>query len=160
MTAVNPSNILRPEPNVPTEISLTTSSGMEVRGDYGPQMLFSLTGNRRLYVPLPVGKEIQSLALPPGGSFMLTKVKRDVGRGFDWKVERKAVEALPVRPATSEAAGKVPATQLEHALKTAIHAAKEAEHYGTLIGYTVRFSEESVKSMALTVLIGHQRAAA
>jgi hypothetical protein len=155
MTAHPASLVLKLHPNVPTEIKLATSSALNVTGQYGPQMLFSLTGNRRLYVPVPVGEEIQALTLPPGGSFILTRSPRDVGRGFDWKVERKAVESLPAPPATSRAS----ATQLEHALKTAIAAAKEAEAYGTLIGYTVRFSEESIRCMANTVLISMGRAA-
>jgi hypothetical protein len=155
VTASTPSNILKLEPNVQTEIALVTSSGLEVRGNYGPQMLFSLTSNRRLYVPLEVGKEIQSLTLAPGQPLILTKATREGQRGFDWKVERKPVEqiAAPHSPANR------PPTQLETALKTAVHAAKEAEHYGSTIGYTVRFSEQSIKSMAISLLIGAQRAA-
>ena len=156
MNAANPSIIVKLELNVPTEIQLATSSGLEVRGDYGPQMLFSLVGNRRLYVPLDVGREIQSLSLPNGASFILTKASRDRERGFDWKVERKS----PAAPANDQKPGKVPATQLEHALRTAVHAAKEAEHYASLIGYTVRFSEQSIKSMAISLLIQQGKVAA
>jgi hypothetical protein len=155
MTAAKPNTILKPEPNVPTEISLTTSSGVQVHGDYGPQMLFSLTDHRRLYVPLEVGREIQSLSLAPGQSFLLTKATRNGQRGYDWKVERKPVEPTHSAPAASNR----PPTQLEHALKTAIAAAKEAEHFGSVIGYTVRFSEGDIRAMAITLLIGHQRAA-
>ena len=49
-----------------------------------------------------------------------------------------------------------PISQLERALKTAILAAHSAEQYGTEIGYAVRFDQESVKCMAITVLIGLQ----
>jgi hypothetical protein len=159
MTASTPSNILRPEPNVPTEITLTSPQGVEVRGNYGPQMLFSLTGNRRLYVPLEVGKEIQSLTLAPGQPFILTKATRNGQRGFEWKVERKPIEPVTQPQSASNQQDSRPITQLESALKTAIHAAKEAEHYGSAIGYTVRFSEDSIRAMAITILIGHQRAA-
>jgi len=44
-------------------------------------------------------------------------------------------------------------TRLEHALKTAISAAYNAEKYGTELGYAVRFDSDSIKSMAITVLI-------
>jgi hypothetical protein len=155
MTASTPNSILKPEPNTPTEIALATPQGIEVRGNYGPQMLFSLTDHRRLYVPLEVGKEIQSLSLAPGQSFLLTKATRNGQRGYDWKVERKPVEASPSAPASANR----PPTQLEHALKTAIAAAKEAEHFGSMIGYTVRFSEGDIRAMAITLLIGNQRAA-
>ena len=47
----------------------------------------------------------------------------------------------------------VPTTKLEHALKTAISAARNAEKYGTELGYVVRFDADSIKSMAITVLI-------
>ncbi len=44
-------------------------------------------------------------------------------------------------------------TKLEHALKTAISAAHNAEKYGTDLGYVVRFDADAIKSMAITVLI-------
>jgi hypothetical protein len=159
MTASTPNAIFKPEPNVTHEITFASPSGIEVRGNYGPQMLFSLANHSRMYVPLEVGKEIQSLTLAPGQPFLLTKATRNGQRGFDWKVERKPVDAASSAPAPQNRPATHVTTQLESALKTAIAAAKEAEQYGTAIGYTVRFSEESIKSMALTVLIGQQRAA-
>src|SRR5579872_1301231 len=47
-----------------------------------------------------------------------------------------------------------PATKLEQALKTAILATANAEKYGAEIGYTVRFTPEAIKCMAISVLIG------
>lgn len=46
-----------------------------------------------------------------------------------------------------------PTTKLEHALKTAISAAYNAEKFGTDLGYVVRFDADAIKSMAITVLI-------
>jgi hypothetical protein len=46
-----------------------------------------------------------------------------------------------------------PVTKLEHALKTAISAAHNAEKFGSELGYTVRFDADAIKSMAITVLI-------
>ncbi|MEQ1949297.1 MAG: hypothetical protein ABL995_19040 [Bryobacteraceae bacterium] len=46
-----------------------------------------------------------------------------------------------------------PTTKLEHALKTAISAAYNAEKYGAELGYVVRFDADAIKSMAITVLI-------
>ena len=46
-----------------------------------------------------------------------------------------------------------PITKLEHALKTAISAAHNAERYGAELGYVVRFDADAIKSMAITVLI-------
>jgi hypothetical protein len=44
-------------------------------------------------------------------------------------------------------------TKLEHALKTAISAAYNAEKFGSELGYVVRFDADAIKSMAITVLI-------
>ena len=46
-----------------------------------------------------------------------------------------------------------PITKLEHALKTAISAAHNAEEFGSELGYVVRFDADAIKSMAITVLI-------
>jgi hypothetical protein len=50
-------------------------------------------------------------------------------------------------------------TKLEHALKTAVHAAAKAEKHGLLIGYNVRFSPADIRAMAISVLIGMRDAA-
>jgi hypothetical protein len=46
-----------------------------------------------------------------------------------------------------------PITKLEHALKTAISAAYNAEKFGSELGYVVRFDSDAIKSMAITVMI-------
>jgi hypothetical protein len=58
-------------------------------------------------------------------------------------------------PPHSENANNHPAsaTKLEHALKTAISAARNAEIFGSELGYVVRFDSDAIKSMAITVLI-------
>ena len=50
-----------------------------------------------------------------------------------------------------------PVTKLEQALKTAILASANAERYGAEIGYTVRFTPEAIKCMAISVLIGMEQ---
>ena len=141
---------LKLEPNVPTELALHHVNGLEVQGNYGPQVLFTLTGYRKLYVPLEVGKEIRSLSLAPGQPFIVTKVQREGSRSFNWVVERKPVHQneTPHDPAIQSF------TQIEQALKTAIAAACAAEKFGKEIGYDIRFSEQSIKSLACTVMIG------
>jgi hypothetical protein len=151
-----PSRIFRPEPNVPVELSLAAPQGLNVSGNFGPQVLFSLTTGQRLYVPPEVGAEISALTLAPGQPFTICKRSRESGRGFTWEVERKAPQPAPSAPAPRTHAQ----TQIESALKTAVKAAYEAERFATEIGYTVRFSEESIRAMAITVLIGEQGRAA
>ena len=64
------------------------------------------------------------------------------------------VPASPV-PVTTQNGQPQPRslTKLEHALKTAISAAYNAEKYGSELGYVVRFDADAIKSMAITVLI-------
>jgi hypothetical protein len=62
-------------------------------------------------------------------------------------------QAQPNGSAKGEANQPIPVTKLEHALKTAISAAHNAEKYGTDLGYVVRFDADAIKSMAITVLI-------
>ena len=59
----------------------------------------------------------------------------------------------PGHPEQNGDGGRAPATKLEHALKTAIAAAFQAEKYGAELGYVVRFDSDAIKSMAITVLI-------
>jgi hypothetical protein len=56
-------------------------------------------------------------------------------------------------PALSKQVQSAPATKLEHALRTAISAAHNAEKFGSELGYVVRFDADAIKSMAITVLI-------
>ena len=56
-------------------------------------------------------------------------------------------------PAHDGTASITPSTKLEHALKTAISAAHNAEKFGSELGYVVRFDSDAIKSMAITVLI-------
>ena len=59
----------------------------------------------------------------------------------------------------SEPTQPTPVTKLEHALRTAISAAHNAEKYGTDLGYVVRFDADAIKSMAITVLINMREGA-
>ena len=61
-------------------------------------------------------------------------------------------ESLDAEPDTNGMPA-VSTTKLEHALKTAISAAHNAEKFGTELGYVVRFDADAIKSMAITVLI-------
>jgi len=65
--------------------------------------------------------------------------------------------AVPASPVPIAAQNDNPqprsVTKLEHALKTAISAAYNAEKYGSELGYVVRFDADAIKSMAITVLI-------
>jgi hypothetical protein len=209
-------NILRFQPNVPTQVTLQSSQGVVVEGRYGNRMMFSLVDGRVMYVPPIVATKIEAEGIGAGERFELCKaqIKNGHGRSVEWALRRldpeeqlvdvsvdtpapetqlehdlrvstemanakKANHELPepphpapapVTPMTNENGngngnGAVPMaaqneqpqprslTKLEHALKTAISAAHNAEKYGSELGYVVRFDADAIKSMAITVLI-------
>jgi len=214
-------NILRFQPNVPTQVALQSSQGIVVEGRYGNRMMFSLVDGRVMYVPPIVATKIEAEGIAPGERFELCKahIKNGHGRSVEWALRRcdpeeQLAEIAPDAPAAEtqlerdlrvsteianakKASGEspepphptpapvttmtngngngtrentVPAspapvaapnenpqprslTKLEHALKTAISAAHNAEKYGSELGYVVRFDADAIKSMAITVLI-------
>lgn len=147
------------------------------------QMRYSLAGNRVAYLPLEVGAMIEELGLQPGQPFTIctygprhweVKPAGDTPRpATQWPTqppsqqpqrpvqfpqpERPAPPPPPPLPPAARAVvvapGTAETTKLEHALKTAIQAAHNAEKFGSEIGYTVRFDADAIKSMAITVLI-------
>jgi hypothetical protein len=208
-------NILRFQPNVPTQVALQSSQGVVVEGRYGNRMMFSLVDGRVMYVPPIVATKIEAEGIAAGERFELCKaqIKNGHGRSVEWALRRldpeeqlvevapdappesqlehdlrvsaemananKAHHELPDPPnpppatatpmtnengngngngavpvaAQNEQSQPRPVTKLEHALKTAISAAHNAEKYGSELGYVVRFDADAIKSMAITVLI-------
>jgi hypothetical protein len=213
-------NILRFQPNVPTQVALQSSQGIVVEGRYGNRMMFSLVDGRVMYVPPIVATKIEAEGIAAGERFELCKaqIKNGHGRSVEWALRRldpeeQLAEIAPDAPApepqlehdlrvsielanAKKASSELPElpppapapaiptngngngtgentaspsvvpvaapndnpqprslTKLEHALKTAISAAYNAEKYGSELGYVVRFDADAIKSMAITVLI-------
>jgi hypothetical protein len=209
-------NILRFQPNVPTQVTLQSSQGVVVEGRYGNRMMFSLVDGRVMYVPPIVATKIEAEGIAAGERFELCKaqIKNGHGRSVEWALRRldseeQLVDVAPDAPdpetqlehdlrvstemanakkvnhestelpdpapspetpmtngngngngngavpvaAQNEQPQPRPVTKLEHALKTAISAAHNAERYGSELGYVVRFDADAIKSMAITVLI-------
>jgi len=82
-----------------------------------------------------------------------------VGEGSTNGVASKMASKLVYELKLVENGAQAPSrriTKLEIALKNAVLAAYQAEKFGQKIGYGVRFDQESIKSMAVTLLIGMQ----
>ena len=179
-------NILPFHLNVPAEIILERPEGTLVQGRFGDRVMFTLTDGRVMYVPPFVADKIQAEGVAPGDRFELckTQVRKGSRRSIEWIVRRidpsepepdtpleRDLRASLASVATngngnghhvdSACEQSAPTTKLEHALKTAISAAYNAERYGAELGYVVRFDADAIKSMAITVLInmsgGHNR---
>jgi hypothetical protein len=74
--------------NVPVEIALKYGDGKEVSGQYGDQVMFTLTDDRVMYVPPIVKRRIEELGIGRGELFMLTKAEKKNGtrRTVEWLV--------------------------------------------------------------------------
>lgn len=169
-------NILPFHLNVPAEVILERPEGILVKGRYGDRVMFTLSDGRVMYLPPFVADKIQAAGIVAGERFELckTQVKRGDLRSIEWTVRRldppepdpetqlerdlrasiDAVAANGNGHGNHDAAPASAApTKLEHALRTAISAAYNAERYGAELGYVVRFDADAIKSMAITVLI-------
>ena len=59
------SQVLKCKPNVPEEIALKFPDGINVSGQYGNQVLYTLADNRKLYLPPIVAEKIKELKVVP-----------------------------------------------------------------------------------------------
>lgn len=73
-----PREIVRFVPNVPAEVALQFPTGKNVEGQYGPQTMFSLEGNKVMYLDPGPAKMVETLAPQVGEPFMI--VKKSTGR--------------------------------------------------------------------------------
>ena len=76
--------------NTPVEVTLQSEAGKHVEGRYGEQVMFSLLGNRVMYVPLYVERRFQELAIGAGEPLLLCKqsVKNGNRNRTEWSVRR------------------------------------------------------------------------
>jgi len=93
--------------NIPVEVALKYGDGKDVTGDYGDQVLYSLTDGRVMYVPPIVKKQIQDLDIAKGELFTITKAEAKSGtrRSVKWLVtpsDARLVSALANGTATSQ----------------------------------------------------------
>lgn len=158
------------EANTPYQIQLKYPTGKHVTGQFGAQVMFSLVDGRVMYVPLIVEKQFIALQVRRGQTVELCK--QQTGDKTEWKV--KLIEAAKPTPkpmgqaqpaaalldqAESLDAPSIdpPSSQLEHALKIALQAAKSAEKYSHEIGHPVQFDKDDVRLMAQTLVINNSK---
>jgi hypothetical protein len=74
--------------NVTVEVALKYNDGKEVNGQYGDQILYTLTDGRVMYVPPIVKRKIDELGIGRGELFTLTKAEKKNGtrRTIEWLV--------------------------------------------------------------------------
>jgi hypothetical protein len=164
--------------NVPQEVVLAFDEGKEINGQFGDSVMYTLEGERVMFVPPIVRDRLDKLGVGRGDPVVICKAERVNGtrRRVEWKVERgEASESLatalaprasspvhsaqpkPSTPAPQNGNGHAPARSgpaeslLESCLVQAMIAAMRAEKAGQGVGCTLRFNSEDVRAMALTL---------
>jgi hypothetical protein len=103
--------ILRFNTNAPVEVALRWDDGKRVERRYGEQVMYSLEGDRVMYVPPVVAQQIRELGIRAREIFEICKaeLREENKRWIEWRVRR--IEE-PRHPASSgnvsEAAATVP----------------------------------------------------
>jgi hypothetical protein len=173
------------QPNRPEIIALQFATGKTVTsgyGDYGEQVMYSLTDGRKLFLDPPVAAKIDELSLGKGEPFEVTKCV-DRAKKVSYEVRYVASEPPPAqtqpaaRPSVqtrpSSTAGQEVGIQTQNQTTNpqptttggmlmacflcAIDAVAEAQLYATRKGLGITFSSENVTSAALSAYIAQTR---
>ena len=94
--------------NIPIEIALKYGDGKEVSGQYGDQVMYTLTDDRVMYVPPIVKRRIEELGIGRGELFTLTKAEKKSGtrRTIEWLVAAGRAEEGDTQASTQELNGR------------------------------------------------------
>ena len=140
------------------------------RNGGGMEYMYTLSTGSQIYVSAQGHAEIQSLKLGPGEPFILAKLVDSTG-AVTWAVERipqfleqPAPKPVSAARSISTAAGipippslTTPESQrMFRQLVATIEAVKAAEEFADSIGYPLKFSETSIRSMAISNSIAAQ----
>src|ERR1700720_3599568 len=94
--------------NVAIDVALKYNDGKEVTGQYGDQVLYTLTDGRVMYVPPIVKTRIEELGIGRGELFTLTKAEKKSGtrRTIEWLVAAGRAEEGDTQASTQELNGR------------------------------------------------------
>ena len=171
--------------NIPVEVALKYGDGKDVTGQYGDQVLYTLTDGRVMYVPPIVRKQIEDLEIGRGELFTITKAEKKNGtrRTIEWHVaangrtsrqrngesaeKGRPVDARPENQPLGQASGNgtvgrvapggLSAQSLKQALALAVDAVAEGERYAGTHGISLQFTSEDVREIALRIYANASR---
>ena len=109
--------ILRFNTNAPVEVALRWDDGKRVEGRYGEQVMYSLEGDRVMYVPPVVAKQIQELGIRAREIFEICKaeLREENKRWIEWRVRRIEEPRHPAQSANgTEAAASAPSNDAQN----------------------------------------------
>jgi hypothetical protein len=109
--------ILRFNTNAPVEVALRWDDGKRVEGRYGEQVMYTLEGDRIMYVPPVVAKQIQELGIRAREIFEICKaeLREENKRWIEWRVRRIEEPRHPAQsPNSPETAASIPSDQAQN----------------------------------------------
>jgi hypothetical protein len=82
--------ILQFNTNSPVEVALRWDDGKRVEGRYGEQVMYTLEGDRVMYVPPVVAQQIRELGIRARETFEICKaeLREENKRWIEWRVRR------------------------------------------------------------------------
>jgi hypothetical protein len=166
--------------NIPVEVALKYNDGKEVTGQYGDQVLYTLTDGRVMYVPPIVKKRIDELGIARGELFTITKAEKKNGtrRMIEWMIATKAneqghseidsarrKEPNSHSPGCTNGNGHKPAPPKEpqgflltnqgqllvQAFAAAVDVAAATERYAANCGMELQFTSEDLRNIGLSI---------
>jgi len=92
--------------NVPAVVALAFDEGKDVEGRFGDQVMYSLQGERVMYVPPIVRDRMIALGIKRNEPVRITKAEKKDGnrKGIQWEVERVDPQELVPEPASPQVA--------------------------------------------------------
>src|ERR1700733_715800 len=145
--------------NVPVDVALKYNDGKEVTGQYGDQVLYTLTDGRVMYVPPIVKKKIDELGIGRGELFTITKGDQQPN-GTAPAQRRGGAGSAPAngnghRPSSlSDAKGFLVTGHgqfLLQALAAAVDVASATERYAAACGLELQFTSEDLREIGLSI---------
>jgi hypothetical protein len=109
--------ILRFNTNAPVEVALRWDDGKRVEGRYGEQIMYALEGDRVMYVPPVVAKQIRDLGIRAREIFEICKaeLREENKRWIEWRVRRlEEPRHLASSPNAPDAAASAPSDQAQN----------------------------------------------
>ncbi len=154
--------------NTPVRVALAYPTGKEVQGQYGPQVMYTLSeapaGATAMYLPPLVSDKILALKPQKGEPIQIVKTQKPGSKQMEWQVTRLQPEPVPVRKpvATAPVNGHASAngvpyldlkTELVRAYDMAIDVLVEARSHAAVAGLPIQFNGEDVRQLAAVVII-------
>jgi hypothetical protein len=171
---------------MPVEVALRWDDGKRVEGRYGEQVMYSLEGDRVMYVPPVVAQQIRELGIRARELFEICKaeLREENKRWIEWRVRRLEEPRQPAslgnapeaaagsssdkaqnhrngntheRPRPLDLHATPDGTLLPVPMSGAAEIAQRVESRARMRNYTLQFNSEDIRAIGLTMFIQAMR---